>query len=291
VNWPTVNWTEVADRCFQRRYGSLDVSVGVVLGAAGVLLVDTLGSRREAERLRFDLRRLGVRREPRWVVNTHAHFDHCFGNSVFAPDGGVWGHPSVPDDLARADREALAAEFPDWADDVRADPIEPPERLVAASTAIDLGDRVVKLHHLGRGHTGGDLVVTVPDARCVYAGDLVEESGPPAYGLDSFPLEWPTTLMQLLNLSFDALVPGHGAAVDRDFVVRQAGEIALVALRIREFHAAGMAAHEAVATGDWPYPREVIATAVRRGFEHLDAAGRDAARRDGRNPHPAGPEG
>jgi glyoxylase-like metal-dependent hydrolase (beta-lactamase superfamily II) len=269
VNPTSANWTEVADRCFQHRYGTLDVSVGVVLGAAGALVIDTLASRREAGRLRVDLRRLGVRREPRWVVNTHAHFDHCFGNSAFAPQDGTWGHASLPPDLARTDRAALAAEFPDWADDIRADPIQPPDRLVAASAAVDLGDRVVKLHHLGRGHTGGDLVVAVPDARCVYAGDLVEESGPPAYGQDSFPLEWPTTLMQLLNLSFDVLVPGHGAAVDRDFVVRQAGELALIALRIREFHEAGVRADEAVATGEWPYPREVISTAVRRGFEHL----------------------
>jgi glyoxylase-like metal-dependent hydrolase (beta-lactamase superfamily II) len=271
------NWAEVADRCFQRRYSTLDVTVGVVLGSAGALLIDTLGSRREAERLRLDLRRLGVRREPRWVVNTHAHFDHCFGNAAFSPPDGVWGHASVPDELAAADREALAAEFPDWAEDVRADPIAPPDRLVAASAAIDLGDRVVKLHHLGRGHTGGDLVVTVPAARCVYAGDLVEAAGPPAYGADSFPLEWPTTLMQLLNLSFDALVPGHGAAVDRDFAVRQAGEIALVAMRVREYHAAGASAEEAVATGLWPYPREVIAPAVRRGYAHLDDSPHDGS--------------
>ncbi|HEU5157627.1 MAG TPA: MBL fold metallo-hydrolase [Streptosporangiaceae bacterium] len=264
-----MNWVEVADRCFQRRYSTLDVSVGVVLGSAGALVIDTLGSRREAERLRLDLRRLGVRREPRWVVNTHAHFDHCFGNAAFKPEDGLWGHASLPDELATIDREALAAEFPDWADDVRNDPITPPDRLVAASAAIDLGDRVVKLHHLGRGHTGGDLVITVPDARCVYAGDLVEESGPPAYGADCFPLEWPTTLMQLLNLSFDVLVPGHGGAVDRDFAVRQAGEVALVALRIREYRADGVPAEEAVATGEWPYPREVVAAAVRRGYDHL----------------------
>jgi glyoxylase-like metal-dependent hydrolase (beta-lactamase superfamily II) len=260
----------VADRCFQRRYSTLDVTVGVVLGAAGVLLIDTLGSRREAERLRFDLRRLGVRREPRWVVNTHAHFDHCFGTSAFRPQDGVWGHASLPDVLAGVDREALAAEFPSWADDVRADPIAPPDRLVAASAAIDLGDRVVKLHHLGRGHTVGDLLVAVPDARCVYAGDLVEESGPPAYGPDCFPLDWPATLIQLLNLPFDTVVPGHGKAVGRDFVVQEAGKLALVAQLIRDFHALGMTVDQALAADGWPYRRALLTEAVRRGFAQLD---------------------
>ena len=264
-----MNWAEVADRCFQRRYSGLDVTVGVVLGSAGALLIDTLGSRREAGRLRMDLRRLGVRREPRWVVNTHGHFDHCFGNSVFDPPDGRWGHVSVPDELAELDREALAREFPDWAGDLRKDPVKPPDRLVDHSAVINLGDRVVKLHHLGRGHTGGDLVVVVPDARCVYAGDLVEESGPPAFGSDSFPMEWPATVAQLLNLPFDTLVPGHGKAVDRDFTVQQTQRLALVAQRIRELFGAGASVEDALTADGWPYPRDALADAVRRGFAHL----------------------
>jgi glyoxylase-like metal-dependent hydrolase (beta-lactamase superfamily II) len=269
VSWALGNWAEVADRCFQRRYSSLDVTAGVVLGADGALVIDTLGSRRAAERLRMDLRRLGVRRDPRWVVNTHAHFDHCFGNDVFARSAELWGHASLPDELARVDRAAIAEEFPDWASDVRTATIVPPARLVDHAAVISLGDRLVKLHHLGRGHTAGDLVVFVPDARCVYAGDLVEESGPPAYGPDSFPLQWPATLIQLLNLPFDTLVPGHGKAVGRDFVAREAGRLALIAQRIKELHAAGMTPARALATDGWPYRRTFLPEAVRRGYEHL----------------------
>lgn len=269
MNWALGNWAEVADRCFQRRYSALDVTVGVVLGAEGALVIDTLGSRREAERLRLDLRKLGVRREPRWVVNTHAHFDHCFGNDAFARSAELWGHVSLPPELARIDRAALAAEFPDWASDVRTATIVPPDRLVDHAAVINLGDRLVKLHHLGRGHTAGDLVAFVPDARCVYAGDLVEESGPPAYGRDSFPLEWPATLIQLLNLPFDALVPGHGKAVGRDFVVQEAGKLALIAQRIKDLRAAGLSAAQALAADGWPYRRALLAEAVRRGYEHL----------------------
>ncbi|HEY7488593.1 MAG TPA: MBL fold metallo-hydrolase [Streptosporangiaceae bacterium] len=265
-----MSWAEIADRCFQRRYSSLDVTVGVVLGSDGALVIDTLGSPREAERLRMDLRRLGVRREPRWVVNTHAHFDHCFGNRTFAA-AELWGHVSVPGELEKIDREALAAEFPEWAGDVRTAPIVPPDRLVDHAAVINVGDRLVKLHHLGRGHTSGDLVVMVPDARCVYAGDLVEESGPPAYGPDSFPLDWPATVIQLLNLPFDTVVPGHGKVVGRDFVVQEAGKLALVAQLIRDLHALGMTADEALATDGWPYRRTLLTDAVRRGFEYLNA--------------------
>ena len=46
------------------------------------------------------------------------------------------------------------------------------------------------LRHPGRGHTAGDLVVHVPDADVLVAGDLVEQSGPPAFE-DAYPLQWP----------------------------------------------------------------------------------------------------
>ena len=51
-----------------------------------------------------------------------------------------------------------------------------PERTFSSAIALDLGDRLVELVHPGRGHTAGDLVVRVPDADVVLAGDLVEES-------------------------------------------------------------------------------------------------------------------
>ena len=51
-----------------------------------------------------------------------------------------------------------------------------PERTFSSAIALDLGDRYVELVHPGRGHTAGDLVVRVPDADVVLAGDLVEQA-------------------------------------------------------------------------------------------------------------------
>lgn len=78
-------WHEVGDGVFQRRYDPLDVSVCVVRGAGGLLLVDTRSSHREADEIQADLRVFG-HLPVRWVVNTHAHYDHCFGNARFGPD-------------------------------------------------------------------------------------------------------------------------------------------------------------------------------------------------------------
>jgi glyoxylase-like metal-dependent hydrolase (beta-lactamase superfamily II) len=73
---------------------------------------------------------------------------------------------------------------------------------------LHLGGRDVKLLHLGRGNTGGDTVVFVPDAQVAIAGDLVVYPTP--YALGSFLGEWVETLRKLKALGAATLVPGHG---------------------------------------------------------------------------------
>lgn len=258
-------WLEIAQRCFQRRYSDFDVTVGVVLGAEGAVVIDTRASVAQGVRLRDDLRELGVD-EP-LVVNTHGHFDHCFGNAAFS--GPRWGHASLPGYLAGPARDMLAREFPDWAEKVATDLLLAPDHLVTDHARIDLGDRVVELRHFGRGHTDGDLVVWVPDAGCAFTGDLIEQSGPPAYGADSFPLDWPVTLTAMLETVGGVLVPGHGAPVDTAFAIAQREEIARVAQRVREAYDAGLSVERALASGGWPYPAGSLREAVRRGYEQL----------------------
>jgi glyoxylase-like metal-dependent hydrolase (beta-lactamase superfamily II) len=79
-----------------------------VLGGDQVLLVDTRSHHGEAAELRSDLRAL-TSLPCRQVVNTHAHFDHCFGNAAFRP-AAVWGHPRCAEALrSRGERERASA--------------------------------------------------------------------------------------------------------------------------------------------------------------------------------------
>jgi glyoxylase-like metal-dependent hydrolase (beta-lactamase superfamily II) len=86
-------WQEVGERVFRFRYRSLDLNVGAVLGDGEVLVVDTRSGPAEAGELLADLRAL-TRLPCRQAVNTHAHFDHCFGTqSRICGEGcrlGVW---------------------------------------------------------------------------------------------------------------------------------------------------------------------------------------------------------
>ena len=59
---------------------------------------------------------------------------------------------------------------------------------------LDLGNRVVELRHVGRGHTAGDVVVWLPDERILFAGDLVEAQAAPYMG-DAHVDEWSTTTL------------------------------------------------------------------------------------------------
>ncbi len=75
-------WAEIGDRTWVRRYDEWDLNVGLVVGADGALVIDTRATTEEAEQLREHIREL-TDAPITWVVNTHAHFDHVAGNSVF----------------------------------------------------------------------------------------------------------------------------------------------------------------------------------------------------------------
>jgi glyoxylase-like metal-dependent hydrolase (beta-lactamase superfamily II) len=272
-----VAFTEVADRVWVARYPWFDVNVTLVGGDAGLLVVDTHGSGRAAQEVVEDVRRLGVG-DVTGIVNTHWHFDHSFGNATFRAAYGqvpAVAHETAAEELGRWGEE-LKQRYADAPDDphsadVVATEIVVPERTFSSALVLDLGDRAVELVHPGRGHTAGDLVVRIPDADVLLAGDLVEESAPPSFNSDCWPMDWPLSLDIVLGLTTggSVVVPGHGAPVDRDFVEEQRNEIGIVAETIRDLAGRGVPVDQALAAGEWPFPREGLADAVRRGYEQL----------------------
>jgi glyoxylase-like metal-dependent hydrolase (beta-lactamase superfamily II) len=277
-----VGWDEVADGVFQRRYDPLDVSVCVIRGADGLAVVDTRSSPRQADEIRADLRELCAA-PVRWVVNTHAHYDHSFGNQRFGPDSDlnamIYGHVRVPAHLEEYERPQLAewiarGEEPvqEWREVV----ITPPTELVGDRGVLDLGGRAVDLLHLGRGHTDNDLLLHIPDAGAWLLGDVIEESGPPMYGSGCFPLEWPQTVARLLTLleDGDVLVPGHGQPVGPSFARAQQAQLAGVADLITELHEGGVPVRRAAEAGGsrWPLPADWLAPAIEEGYAQLSDA-------------------
>jgi glyoxylase-like metal-dependent hydrolase (beta-lactamase superfamily II) len=237
---PQQDWREIADRVWIRRYPLLDLNIGVIAGDDSCLVVDTGQSGADGTELAASVRVLTPL--PWAVVNTHAHYDHCFGNAAFRP-AEIWAHRRCAEVLtAYAATQARLVEHmlreaghPDLADQVAATPLDLPDRLFADEAGLDLGDRPVRLWHPGRGHTDSDIVVET--AGVLFAGDLIEEGAPPAYA-DGFPLDWPDTLARL-GTPAGPVVPGHGEVVDAGFVAAQRADIATAAGLARDGFAAG----------------------------------------------------
>ncbi|MFG3422438.1 MBL fold metallo-hydrolase [Micromonospora sp. NPDC048063] len=272
----TGRFVQVADGVHVLREPLLHVNVTLVVGDGAALLVDTLSTAGQAAELAAAAR--AVTTHPWTVVNTHHHFDHCFGNATLAadPPRPVYAHEvaaeAMREEADRLRREAYAEmrdEHPALAEELAGTALLAPTHTVHGETVLDVGGRRVVLRHPGRGHTAGDLVVHVPDADVLVAGDLVEQSGPPAFE-ESYPLQWPDTVAELLRMTTPAtvVVPGHGDPVDVAFVRAQHKQLVKLAWLIRAGHTGG-APPERVAA-EAPFGARPALHAARRGYAELD---------------------
>jgi len=215
------SWRELKPGIYRAVAEPESVNLGLVVGTESALLIDTGSSPAQGRAVRDSLAAV-TERPLAAVVVTHWHYDHAFGLAAFADLDSV-GHESVRGRLTSPEASAEAGRLGVAADDLTA-----PNRELVVAIAFDLGDRRVEVAHLGRGHTDGDLVVVVPDADVIFAGDLIESAGPPSFGPDSVPDEWAGTLDGLVGLMTErtVAVPGHGDPVNREFVFHQRGEVA-----------------------------------------------------------------
>lgn len=224
-------WELLTDSVYRCRLAFCDVTVGVVRGRNGALLVDTGTTLIEAAAIEQDVRQL-TDSAVTHVVLTHMHFDHVLGVAAF-PDAEIYCAPEVIEYLSSATAELREHALSYGADAEEIDrtiaALPRPQHAVSEAV-VDLGDRAVRIARPGRGHTASDLVVVVPAGKdeeplVVFTGDLVEESGDPNIDDDSDPAAWPATLDRLLAIGGPAAiyVPGHGKVVDAGFIRRQRG--------------------------------------------------------------------
>ncbi|MCP3981426.1 MAG: MBL fold metallo-hydrolase [bacterium] len=228
-------------------FGSQEPGIGncvAVLGDRAVLVVDSA--------LPSDARAMiATIRETtdtpvRYLLNTHWHDDHIWGNQEYVaafPEIEILAHtdtrrdilaravPGLRDNIAQLevaveDRETRLAAgvenepafrarldaFRTALADFRAVRPQLPFVSIDGTMAIDLGGIEAHLIHPGRGHTRGDLVVHLPAERILITGDLLTHPVPAA--AEAYPVEWVETMQALAELQFDTLVPGHGPVLE-----------------------------------------------------------------------------
>ena len=245
---PAFTFNKIADGIYHAvGTGSLVVYSNAVVVEAerDVLVVDSHVSPGGAWALREELKAITTK-PIRYVVNSHYHFDHSHGNQIYGPDVQIIGHEFARDMIVAgkskesrahefyvggvpaqieglkkrlssadgAEREQLATQIAiqqNHLEGTNAVKPTPPNVTLNDRLTLHLGGREIRILFMGRGHTGGDVVVHLPKERVIATGDLIFEY--PAYSGDAYIPEWIETLEKIKSLDFDTILPGHGRAL------------------------------------------------------------------------------
>ena len=216
----------------------------VVVNDEDVLIVDPGVTAAAATALVADVKKL-TNKPIKYVVDSHYHYDHAFGNQVFGPDVTIIGHDTVrrrltgpavlkqrtylmnstaaiasrftqlkqqiaeaKDPKARAVYERQLVIHQQYADEQAKIRPTPPNNTLSRDMTLHRGSREIQIRFLGRAHTDGDVVVFLPKERMIATGDMITSAL--SYTGDAFVSEWPATLEAVMALDFDTVLPGHG---------------------------------------------------------------------------------
>ena len=206
------------------------------------LVIDSEITPAAARALVADLKAI-TNKPVRYVVDSHYHYDHAFGNQVFGPEVQIIGHVNtrtrmltnvmeqytylssvqpVParvealrtriaeekDPQQKAILERQVANALAYLEQVKEIKVTPPTLTFNPMMTLTRGPREIQILYLGRGHTDTDVVVFLPKERIVCTGDLMESVI--SYAGDAYMEEWIATLDKLRALDFDTVMPGHG---------------------------------------------------------------------------------
>jgi glyoxylase-like metal-dependent hydrolase (beta-lactamase superfamily II) len=194
-------------------------NAGFIVGSRSVAVVDSFETPEVAKELLAEIRRI-TDLPVRYVINTHYHLDHTGGNAVFAEAGAtIIAHSNVRAWL-RTENLKFFGPAPKPENKAMVEALVLPDVVYSDTLEINLGNRLVQVRYM-LGHTGGDSVVFVPDAKVVFTGDLFWQRHLPNL-IDASTQPWIQTLDKLLAEQPSAtFVSGHGGlgvAVDvRDF--------------------------------------------------------------------------
>jgi len=203
-----------------------DPNSGVIVGDDSVMVIDAQATPATAGELIARVAKV-TDKPIKYLLLTHYHAVRALGASAFK------GAEILASDATRGliaergqqDMESEVARFPRLFRAAETIPgLTWPTITFPDEVSIWLGRREVRIMHIGRGHTAGDVIAVVPDAGVVFAGDLVEYKSA-CYCGDAHFTDWPQTLDNLAEMQANALVPGRGAALSTPDTVKEGIEL------------------------------------------------------------------
>jgi cyclase len=284
-----------------------EANAGLVAGDGEALLIDTLWDERLAREMLASMAPALDGRPVRSVFNTHSDGDHWWGNGALPADAAivtsatslaVMEEEPGPGELDRLKRVAgMAARVPGPLRPLGAyvgDMLAPfdfggvrerlPDRTFSGEERIDVGGREVRLIEVGPAHTPGDAIAHVPDARVVFAADVLFAGATPV--MWAGPVDgWLSALDRLLELDAETYVPGHGPPGGTELVEEMRDYMSWIGAAVAREHGAGRSPAEASRRlvrsdeferwRDWDCPERILitVTAIHRALDGKEPVG------------------
>jgi cyclase len=243
-----------------------EANAGLILGDSEALLVDTLWDVPTTRAMLKALEAVPGALPPKYVVNTHADGDHFWGNELVDTADLITSQAAHEEMLTTRPASLLllgkvgrllstfrlfqADKVGHWFQtmlkpyDFKSVTHTPARRAFTGTLTLTVGGRRVELLQVGPAHTHGDLLVYVPDAKIVYAGDIVFYGSTPV--MWAGPIEnYLAALDQILKLDVDLIVPGHGPLTDKEGVRAVQAYWEFMQAQLRQSFDAGLSASAA----------------------------------------------
>ena len=214
---PGTEIVELADGMYARLHENL-TNAGIIIGDEGVMIIDSLRMPSFARDLKDDVK-LITDKPIKYVLDTHAHWDHSWGNEEF-PDSTIIGHKNCYLEMTDPDwnsewRSKITSSNDPWSSEANLVNITPPNLTFETSMSIYIGGRELEILHLGKAHTSGDIFIHVPSEKLVFTGDVIQKERVP-YLVDCYANYWLDTDDRVSELPINKFVSGHGDIGNHD---------------------------------------------------------------------------
>lgn len=210
--------TQIADNVYayvgttqSSKDNSFGANAGIIIGRDGIVVVDTLISAKQAQRFIKDIQAISDK-PVKYVINTHYHLDHVFGNAEFVKLGAVViAQENDAQVMAKSAGETLTniGQYGLSPADMEGTVASYPVLSYGDRLTIDLGDQLVELRHARSAHTDGDTVVYLADKKILFAGDILFTGYHPFLAEGNIT-EWCGELDDLQTMDVETIIPGHG---------------------------------------------------------------------------------
>ena len=227
----------------------------VLVTDEGVLVIDTRQHPRDGQDLIDRIRKV-TDKPIKWVINSHFHGDHHFGNAPFKATGATFVAQA---ETARIMQHVQGKEMARRIDGFKNQGLDPNEvKLILPDVTFDktmtikLGGREVRLMYLGPGQQAGDTFVAFPHARALFTPGAFGKRSMPNMAFTPSVDSWVKLLEQVAAMDVDRILPAHGDVANPADVKELAAMLADEYATVKEAVAKGLSVDDAIKTLTFP---------------------------------------